>query len=56
METVCLEGKQLMLHQCEEWVSVCCGTPANEYAEEFCGGCSEGTGFECIECEKPKEV
>ena len=45
-----------MTHQCEEWVSVCCGTSANEYAEEFCGACGEATGFECIECERPQET
>ena len=55
METVCLEGKQPMPHECEEWLSVCCGKEANEYVEEFCGACGEATGFECIECERPKE-
>ena len=45
----------VMEHECEEWVSVCCGKDANEYAEEFCGACGEATGFECIECERSKE-
>ena len=44
-----------MPHECEEWLSVCCGKEANEYVEEFCGACGEATGFECIECERPKE-
>jgi hypothetical protein len=34
-------------HECER-VSLCCGAEANEYIEEFCGGCHEYTEFECL--------
>ena len=37
-------------HECEDFVSMCCGAERNEYVEYFCGACNEGTGFECIEC------
>jgi len=40
-------------HECEEFVSVCCG--AYELGETgCCGQCKDHAGFECIDCERLK--
>ena len=40
-------------HECEEFVSPCCGAPINY---EFCSSCREACGLgECIECGKEKK-
>ena len=48
-------------HECEH-LSTCCGVGVAEYTDldfgddgvgiGFCGGCHEGAGFECLECEE----
>ena len=40
------------IHECEEWVSQCCGAGRHEYVEDVCGKCLEHTGFECMYCGK----
>jgi len=41
----------VMEHECEEFVSQCCGVEAVEETD-CCGRCHEHTGFECIKCEE----
>ena len=38
------------MHECEEFVSQCCGAGRHEYVESICGQCLDHTGFECIDC------
>ena len=45
-----IEKGLIMEHECEDFVSMCCGAERNEYIEYFCGACNEGAGFECAEC------
>ena len=40
----------VMEHECEEFVSQCCGAGRHEYVESICGQCNDHTGFECIDC------
>ena len=38
------------MHECEEFISQCCGAERHEYVDTICTQCSDHTGFECIEC------
>ena len=43
------------VHECDEFLSTCCATGSNEFAEEFCGGCNEWASFECPECNEERD-
>ena len=43
------------IHECDEFLSTCCATGSNEFAEEFCGGCNEWASFECPECNEERD-
>ena len=45
-----VEFVHMKTHECEDFVSMCCGAERNEYVEYFCSACNEGAGFECVEC------
>ena len=38
-------------HECDEFVSQCCGAGRHEYASTICAQCLDHTGFECIDCQ-----
>ena len=40
----------VMEHECEEFVSQCCGAGRHEYVDTICAQCNDHTGFECIDC------
>lgn len=43
-------------HECEEFLSECCGAPAHEYIEEMCGACNEMVSdFSCPDCETQQQ-
>ena len=51
MGSVHMVGKEKSkMHECEEFVSQCCGAGRHEYVESICGQCLDHTGFECIDC------
>ena len=50
------EQKKRMEHQCEEFVSQCCGAGKHEYVETICSACNDHSGFECIDCEALEKV
>ena len=41
---------EVMEHECEEFLSQCCGAGRHEYVESICNKCLAHTGFECIDC------
>ena len=41
---------EIMEHECEEFVSLCCGAGRHEYVDTICVQCLDHTGFECLEC------
>ena len=43
------------MHECEEFVSQCCGAGRHEYVYTICAQCLDHTGFECIDCQALEE-
>ena len=44
-----------IVHECEEFLSGCCGAPEIE-GTGCCGGCRDRAGFECPVCEFGTEL